>query len=203
MNPQSLAAMNIDPAVKAALRLLLNTAGVPSGTGVVATESSRGAVQRTLLTLTNTPVTMTDDAGVAQWGSAGKIYTFPQGLILTLGAVLTGNLTLGTTGTFIDAFTGVNAIGTATATTGATLVGTEADILQSTANAEAASKIAAVDSVSIATALTESGARHFDGTTTAKAAFLNFAIADHASHTSGTGKFSGTVILHWINLGDN
>lgn len=203
LNAQTLGAMKFDPAVKAALYELLNTPGTVSGTGVKADEHSAGLIQRTTLRLTNTPVTITDDAGVAQYGGTGLLYTFPQGLIMTLGAVVTGTLTLGTTGTIIDAFTGVNALGTATASTGSTLTGTEADILQSTANAAAVSKSAAIDSVSIATALTESGARHFDGTSTPKGVYLNFAIADDASHTSGTGKFTGTITIPWINLGDN
>lgn len=177
--------------------------GAKNGSTVSVVEYGGAGLHKTVLTLTATPVTVTDDAGVAQYGGTAKLYTFPAGLIMTLGAVLTGNLTLGTTGTIIAAFTGVNALGTATATTGATLVSTEADILQSTANATASGSIAAVDSVSIATALTESGARHFDGTATAKELYLNFAIADDATHTSGTGTFTGTIQLFWLNIGDN
>lgn len=177
--------------------------GAKNGSTVSVVEYGFGTYHRTVLTLTATPITITDDPGVAQYGGTAKLYTFPAGLIMTLGAVLTGNLTLGTTGTIINTYTGVNALGTATATTGATLVGTEADILQSTANAAAVSKVAAIDSVSIATALTESGARHFDGTATAKELYLNFAIADDATHTSGTGTFTGTIQIGWINLGDN
>jgi hypothetical protein len=74
--------------------------------------------------------------------------------------------------------------------------------LQSTANAEAAAKVAAIASHSVATALTESGARWYDGTGTPGPVFLNFAIADDATHTAGTGKFTGTITLTWINLGD-
>lgn len=203
LNQQSLSATQIDPAVKAIFQDLLNVPGTPNGSTVQVIEHSAGLIQRTTLRLTNTPVAVTDDAGVAQYGGTGLLYTFPQGLIMTLGAVLTGNLTLGTTGTIINTFTGVNALGTATASTGSTLTGTEADILQSTANAAAVGKVAAVDSVSVATALTESGARHFDGTATPKGVYLNFAIADDVTHTSGTGFFTGTIILPWINLGDN
>lgn len=178
-------------------------AGAASGATVSAAESGDGLIHKTVLTLTATPVTITDDAGVAQYGGTGKIYGFPEGLLFTLGAEVHGNLTLGTTGTIIDAFTGVNALGTATASTGATLVGTEADILQSTANATASSKVAAIDSVSTATALTESGARHLDGTGTAKDMYLNFAIADDATHTSGTGTFTGVVTVVWMIIADN
>jgi hypothetical protein len=161
-------------------------------------------VHRTTLTLTATPITVTDEAGVSQYGGV-KVYTFPAGLIMSLGAVLTGSLTLGTTGTIIDTYTGANALGSviASATGAATLVTTAATWLQSTANATAVAKVAAVDSVNVATQLTESGARHFDGTTTAGEVWLNFKIADDATHTTGTGTFTGSIQLVWVNLGDN
>lgn len=206
----------IDPAVKKLLMDIMGDplgtgpdisaaggVGVVSGTGVSVVEHSSGPIHRTVFTLSATPITITDDAGVAQYGGTGKLYTFPEGLLLTMGAEVHGNLTLGTTGTIIAAYTGVNSLGTVTATTGATLVSTEADILQSTANATASAAVAAIDSVSIATALTEAGARWLDGTATAKAMFLNFAIADDATHTSGTGLFTGGITITWINLGDN
>jgi hypothetical protein len=168
---------------------------------VVATEYGSNLMHRTVLTCTAVPITVTDDAGVAQYGGV-KVYTFPEGLIVTHGAMISGNLTLGTTGTIIDAFTGVNALGSVTASTGATLVSTEATWLQSTANATASSKVAAISSVSVATALTESAGRCVDGTTTPAPVFLNFAIADDASHTTGTGSFTGTITILWSSVGD-
>lgn len=184
----------------------LTTSGVGTKNGSTVSVSERGnaVVHKTILTLTATPISVADDAGVAQYGGV-KVYTFPAGLIMTLGAVLTGNLTLGTTGTIIDTYTGVNSLGSvaASATGAATLVTTAATFLQSTANATAVSKVAAVDSVSIATQLTESGARHYDGTATAGDVYLNFKIADDATHTAGTGSFTGTIALVWINIGDN
>jgi hypothetical protein len=167
----------------------------------VATEYGDNLIHKTVLTCTAVPLSVTDDAGVAQYGGV-KVYTFPEGLIATVGAIISGDLTLGTTGTIIDAFTGVNALGSVTATTGATLVAGEATWLQSTANATAAAKVAAVSSVSIATALTESGGRTFDGTATAAPVFLNFAIADDVTHTSGTGTFTGVITLMWMKVGD-
>lgn len=168
---------------------------------VVATEYGDSLVHRTVLTCTAVPISIADDAGVAQYGGV-KLYTFPEGLIFTKGAIISGNLTLGVTGTIIDAFTGVNALGSVTASTGATLVSTEATYLQSTANATAASKVAAISSVSIATALTEASSRIVDGTSTPAPVFLNFAIADDASHTAGTGTFTGTVTISWEKIGD-
>lgn len=197
---------NVNEATKDALNAVLDkidgvdSAGVKVGTTTAANESAL-VWHKTVITCTATPVAVTDDAGVAQYGGV-KLYDFPEGLLFTAGAVIDGALTLGTTGTIINTFTGVVALGTATAGTGATLTGTEADILQSTALTTAVSKVAVCDAISVATALTESGARHLDGTGTAKDLYLNFAIADDVTHTSGTGSFTGTVTVVWAILGD-
>lgn len=168
---------------------------------VTVQELGDSLVHKTIITCTAVPISLTDDAGVSQYGGV-QVYTFPEGLIFTKGAIISGNLTLGVTGTFIDAFTGVNALGSVVATTGSTLITTEATWLQSTANATAAAKVAAVSSVSVATNLTEASSRCFDGTTTPGKIFLNFAVADDATHTSGTGTFTGTITIAWENIGD-
>ena len=174
---------------------------VPSAVGayVVATESGDNLIHKTVLTCTALPLSVADDAGVAQYGGV-QVYQFPLGLIFTAAAKMSGNLTMGVTGTFINAFTGVNALGSVVATTGATLAAGEATWLQETANATAAAKVAAVSSVSIATQLTESPSRVFDGRTTAAPMFLNFAIADDVSHTAGTGTFTGTITFAWMKV---
>lgn len=165
----------------------------------VATEYGDNTFHKTLLTCTALPLSISDDAGVAQYGGV-QVYTFPVGLINTHAARVEGNLTLGVTGTIINTYTGVNALGSVTATTGATLASTEATYLQSTANATASSKVAAISSISVATALTEASSRVVDGRTTAAPMFLNFAIADDASHTAGTGTFTGTITFTWSKL---
>ena len=201
LNRQSLQSANIDPAVKAILFELLdvNSAGTPNGSTVVAHEAGVGGVHKTTLVCSATPISVSDDAGVAQYGGV-KVYDFPAGLILVLGAVIDGALT--GYASLIDTFDGDVAIGTATATTGATLTGTESDILQSTALTQAVGEVAVADAVTVATALTESGARHLDGTTTPIDAFLNFVIDDNAAHGAGTATFTGTITLTWMNLGD-
>jgi len=68
--------------------------------------------------------------------------------------------------------------------------------------AAAVAEVAVCPAVSVATALTESGARHFDGTATAKDMFLNFVIDDNAAHGAGTAFFTGTISFSWVNLGD-
>ncbi len=158
-----------------------------------------GVLNKVVLTCTALPVSFADDAGVAQYGGK-EIYNFPQGLLFTFGAVIDGALTLPSP--FIDAFTGVTSLGTVTATTGATLISTEADILQSTALTTAVAKVAVADAITIAAALTESGARHLDGTSTAKKMFLNYAIADDALHAAAIGAFTGTISFAWMVVGD-
>jgi hypothetical protein len=170
--------------------------GAVAGSGVTASEGAP-VIHTTTLTLTARTVTVADDAGVAQYGGAGKIYDFPEGLVQVLGAVISGTLTMGDTGTFINTFTGVVSLGTAAAGTGATLVGTEADIMASNVVAAATAKVATIDGVSTGVAAP------LDGTAGAKGVYLNVAIADDATHTAGTGHFTGTVTLSWIKLGDN
>lgn len=176
---------------------------VPSAVAgtVVATEYGDNIFHKTVLTCTAVPVSIADDAAVAQYGGV-KVYTFPEGLICTFGAIISGALTLGTTGTIIDAFTGKNALGSVVATTGATLIAGEATWLQESANATASAKVAAISSVSVATQLTETPVRVFDGTATPAPVFLNFAIADDASHTAGSGSFTGTITMLWAKVGD-
>jgi hypothetical protein len=175
--------------------------GAKNGTTVAVSEQVP-ILHKTVLTCTALPITIADDAGVAQYGGV-KVYDFPEGMLCTMGAVVSGSVTGGVTGTIIDTWSGAIALGTVTASTGATLVSTEADIMQSVAIAAATAKVAAIDAVSVATALTESGARWLDGTATAKDLFLNIAVADDASHTAGTVTFTGTVTITWLSLGDN
>lgn len=163
------------------------------------TEHGDSVWHRTTLTCTALAIAISDDAGVAQYGGV-KVYDFPAGLILTAGAVIDGSIT--GYASLIDTFDGDVALGTVTATTGATLTSTEANILQSTALTQAVGEVANCDAVSIATALTEAGARWLDGTTTAIDMFLNFVIDDNAAHGAGTATFTGTITFIWANLGD-
>ncbi len=169
---------------------------------VTVVETSNGVINRSVITCTALPISVADDAGVAQYGGKA-IYNFPEGMLCTMGAVIDGSLTMGVTGTFIDTYTGVVALGSATASTGADLVSTEATFLQEVAMTEAVAKVANTDAQSIATALTESGARWVDGTATAPVMYLNFAIADDGTHTAGTGTFTGVITIVWMLLGDN
>lgn len=188
--------------VKDATEELVGIGSSPVST-VTPYEYGTDVVKKTVLECNALIVTISDDAGVAQYGGV-KVYDFPDGMLYLKGARVTGTLTAGTTGTIIDNWDGDVALGTVTATTGATLTGTEADIMPSVAvSAGASDKIGVVNAVSVATALTESGARWLDGTTTAVDMYLNFVIDDNASHTAGTATFNGTIELNWEMMGDH
>lgn len=179
--------------------------GAPNGATVSASEAGDGVVHKTILTLTATPVTVTDEAGISQWGGTAKVYDFPAGHICILGAMVDGSLTLGVTGTIINTYASVWSLGSvaASATGAQTLVTTAADILKQFAGATAVAKVAAVKGGPVATQITEAGALWYDGHTTALDMYLNVKVADDVTHTSGTGTFTGTIAVHWINLGDN
>ena len=175
--------------------------GAKNGATVTAVEYGDGVIHKVVLTLAATPVTITDDAGQAQYGGV-KIYTMPAGVSCILGAVVDASATLGATGTITTTWAGGVALGSATATTGADLTGTEENIMPEVDVAAATAKVAVIDGHSVATALTESGARWIDGHTTPVPVYLNLVVDDEGSHTSGTGTITGTVTLTYVNLGD-
>ncbi len=181
---------------------LITTSGVgaKNGATVSVVENGNDALHRTILTCAATTITISDESGVGQYGGV-KLYDFPEGMMCIHGAVIDGSLTAGVTGTIIATFDGDVAVGTATASEFA-LPTTEEDIMPSVALTTASGTVANSDAVSVATALTESGARWHDGTVTAKDLYLNFGIDDDASHTAGTATFTGTVTVIWSNLGD-
>lgn len=175
--------------------------GAKNGSTVTLTEEAHGPFRKVKLTCAATPISFADDAGNGQYGGV-KLYDFPAGLLCFMGAVISGDLTL-TEAAWIDTFDGDVALGTAVADDGQGQDGTTADLLQTAAITQAVAQVAEVESVTIATALTESGARWHDGTTTAKDLFLNFEIDDNAAHAAGNGTFTGTVEFIYAIIGDN
>lgn len=166
--------------------------GAKNGATVSARETvGPGGIHKTILTCTATPISISDDAGVAQYGGV-KVYDFPAGSIAVHGATVVGNLT--GYASLIDTFDGDVALGSATATTGATLTGTEADIMQSHAIAQAVGEVAAVDAASSAPVVARGTAADVD-------CYLNAVIDDNAAHGAGTATFTGTITLYWSNLG--
>lgn len=182
--------------------------GAKNGATVTAVESGNDIIHRTTLTCTATPITLTDDANNGQWGTV-KLYDFPAGAIMFMGGTITGALTAGVTGTFIDNWNGDVGVGTSAASDSTAVVDTaQANIIPSTTlDAGAADKIGIVGAPNASTAfptqVTETNAAWLDGTAAALDAIINFDIDDDASHTSGTGTFTGVVTIVWVYLGDH
>lgn len=174
--------------------------GTKNGSTITAVEYGAHFLHKTELTCLATPVTISDDAGVAQYGGCGKIYDFPEGFLHILGTSITGTVTLGTTGTIINTWAGGIALGSATATTGATLTGTEADIMAEVDVAAATLKVASVPAAGGNKPCVPGAG--LDGHTTAVDCYLNLVVDDDASHTAGTGTFTGVVTMLWAILGD-
>ena len=167
-------------------------AGVANAGAVV--DESVGTI-RTTLKLSNQVITMTDAAAAGCHGSV-KLYDFPACNLLFLGATCDLTVTAGTGG-IADTAAVVAAIGTAAVSTAdATLTTTEADLIPSTAATLTAGAGAAKGKTLTA------GVVVFDGTSTAKDAYLNFAVPDAGSTGNDTLIVSGTITLVWSNLGD-
>lgn len=167
-------------------------AGVANAGAVV--DESVGTI-RTTLKLSNQVITMTDATAAGCHGSI-KLYDFPACNLLFLGATCDLTVTAGTGG-IADTAAVVAAIGTAAVSTAdATLTTTEADLIPSTTATLTAGAGAAKGKTLTA------GVVVFDGTSTAKDAYLNFAVPDAGSTGNDTLIVSGTITLVWSNLGD-
>jgi hypothetical protein len=169
---------------------------------VMAKEYGNNAYHKTVLIFTAAPVVLGGSAGNILYGGVGTttttaIYTFPVGNIQIYGAEIrsfnTSALTCSSAG--LATFTSASSLGVVTAANDATLTGTEANILASTANGVASAKIATIKNLTLTTPSVP-----FDGTTTAIPVFLNLIIDTDATNAAGTCTFTGTVTLVWANL---
>ena len=171
--------------------------GAKNGSTVAVQEYGNGVVNRTVFAFTATPITMAD---VTQGGGV-KIYDFPAGRILIMGA--TGSIAVTTTSTLASTLnTGVTCnwgIGSVVQAS-ATLATTEQNFLNvaaftASATINVAGAAAPGSGIAVLTSL--------DGTSTAVDAYLNLAVAG-ATDIDGdaTVTVTGTATLLWINLGD-
>lgn len=182
---------------------VLKTAGnvgtLTSKTGLTVTEYGDGVFHKTRFTFTNMALAITDEAGVVAYVGQ-ELYTFPQGYIYMQSAVLDVALTKSSAGVD-DAWDGDVGIGTTTAGNNNALATTEQDIIPTTATPQAAAGATTADAVSTATEH-----KIHDGTSAAKAAFLNFLVddADHdVTSTPCNLIVNGTLDLCWVHMGDN
>ena len=174
----------------------LITNGAKAGTGVTVNEIVTGVVHHTILTFTNVAVPLVDEAAVVAYGSL-KVYDFPAGNIIVLGAVLDTALTKSSAGVNAN-FDGDVGVGTVAASNNGTLASTEQDIIPTTATPQASSGATTADAISTAVAV-------LDGTATAKDVYVNLLVDDADHDVTGTPCnliLNGTLKITWINLGD-
>lgn len=169
------------------------------GSTVAGDQQGTSAVQKTVLRFNATPITLADAAGVVAYGGL-KVFDFPEGNILFLGAVANLAVTKSSAGVNAD-WDGDFSLGTVTASNNATLSSTEQDLIPTTPTPQAVSGATTATGKSTST----EGAKIFDGTGTAKDVYLNFLVddADHDVTTTACNLLvTGTVTLIWSNLGD-
>lgn len=155
-----------------------------------------GPLFQLTLTLDNVPQAVVN--GTEYQGTL--LYTFPEGRINVLGctATLRQKTTSVLASTLNASSTGAIGLGTATASA-TTLATTMVDLLPSTAFTSSATVNVAGTAVSAALA----AAAQFDGTTTAKAMYLNTAYATTTDvDADATQTISGTITLTFLWCGD-
>jgi hypothetical protein len=163
--------------------------GTVAGTGVTVTEGAG----KTVFTFTNVAVATVDATTNGAQGSL-KIYDFPEGLLDFRGGV--SDLTISCAAGIAATSTVIASVGTAVAGVDLTLTSTEADLVPSGSVTLVASA-GAIKQVS-ATA----NAALFDGTGTAKDAYLNFVVDATGSTANSTITVNGTITLAWNLIAD-
>lgn len=190
----------LNPRNRSGLNILLTDVtgfGTKNGSTVTVQEYGNGIINRTQLTFTATPITMAD----ATQGGGVKIYDFPEGRILCLGA--TGTIAVTVTSVLastLNASVTCNwGIGTVVQANG-TLATTEQNILQVTAwTSPATINVANTATSGVGAAVLASLA----GTTTAIDAYLNLAVAGATDiDADATCLVTGTATILWANVGD-
>lgn len=166
-------------------------AGAVVANKATAVETGDGYIHKTVLTLT---LSGDHDLDLADGdhGTGIKVYDFPEGRISILGVTMNADA----------ATTGINAnpndtyyvaLGSVVGADDADLTGTEADLL---------AKITADGATTATLHGALAAAAQFDGTTTPLDLYVNAACADASNSAAVTLAITGTVTIHWINLGD-
>jgi hypothetical protein len=173
--------------------------GAVAGTGSTVVERGNPIIHQTKITLSALPISVSD----THVGGGTKIYDFPEGRILILGAIATVGFTTtsvlaSTLNTAVTLSWGVGTVQTTTQDSG-TLATTQQDIIPTTAaTASATINVAGANANGKLAA-----AAQFDGTTTAIDAYLNVGVPG-ATDIDGDATItaSGSVTITWAFLGD-
>jgi len=183
-----------------ALEALETRAGTVAGTSIATTAVTEVMGARTaIITGTAVPITVANTTGVSFGGT--KIFTFPQGIIRILGAVMSTGVTLTFPGTggnetpLLGTYGGDFSVGSTVAGDG-TLTGTDVDIIPSTSQDPLSTPVGAFLAADIAAP--------FDGHTTATALYLNYLIDDADVGNTANDDMLATFVLKvtYVNLGD-
>jgi len=169
--------------------------GTKNGATVTAVETGMGGFHKTVLTLAATPITLTDEAGVGQYGGT-KLYDFPAGNIKLLGATVDVDLTL-TNAAWTDAAEGDVAVGSGVPADATALDATAVDIIPETAIAAMTAQVGAINCQSTGNIAPLGSAGGTDDDLN-----INVRIDDAAAHITDGGTMTGTVTFVWVNLGD-
>lgn len=167
----------------------------PSGTGesesvATAAEVAVGVLHQTTLTLALTGANDIDLADGADHGTGVKLYTFPEGHIVVLGAVINAETVVA--GAENGAKTVNMAVGTVPCSDDDALTSTEANIIASTAIDDGPDVWQAASSAPV----------QVDGTAAATTLYINVGVADAVSSSAVTAAISGTLTVTWLRLGN-
>jgi len=170
---------------------------LPTVTGMTAVTSGAGHFRTAVISFVNTPIALTDNAGVVAYGGL-KVLDFAEGAVAILGACAALAVTKSSAGVNTD-WDGDFGVGTVTATSDATLATTEQNIIPTTATPQAVSGATTAKGVSTAIGF-------FDGTTTPVDVFLNFLVDDTDHNVAGTACnliLNGTLTIHYLWQGNH
>jgi hypothetical protein len=164
-----------------------------------AVEELSGIIHKTVLTLGLTGSSDLDLAGDADNGTGIKIYDFPAGRILLLGAIIDASAVCN------DAFNaspndvyklGAGSVSATQAAEG-DLTSTEQDIIPATTIDTQGNTVLTNDWHNALGASAQ-----FDGTSSALDLYINAAVLNASTTKAVTIAITGTLTLYWINLGD-
>jgi len=175
-----------------------NAGSEQSTAGLSYTHYGNGIINKTVITFDDHAIALADEAGVVDYGGS-KVFEFPAGAILMLGATSDVDLTKSSAGVNAD-WDGDMGVGTVTASNNATLATTEQNIIPTTATPQASGGATTANAQS-----TSTENEVIDGTSTNVPVYFNLLVddADHDVTTTACNLIlNGTLTLIWANLGD-